>query len=1409
MSRRVTLISLSVALPLLFVALFFHASHLASQGEAWREKIDPALAQAAPSPGQPLSFIIHLSEQADLTSQLPADKPERRAAIAHRLQQAAASGQQGLLASLAPLQAAGQVHLVRPLWIVNAIAVEAAIGVVEMLAQRADVAAISLDVRQQFVLPQELQPEQTPDAGWNLRQVRAPEVWHGLGVDGDGVTIAIMDTGVDWRHPDLRNSYRGWRDNNPVRHEGNWYDAILTSSDGEPFDPNGHGTHVAGTAVGRNTGVAPGAKWIAVRAFDSRGFATTSDLLLAFQWLLAPDGQPELAPDVINGSWSGPANNAVFESVLHIFREANIVTVFAAGNAGPAVATIGAPAAHAQAIAVAAVDYRPEVTWFSSRGPSPLTARPKPDVAAPGGGIYSTQPDGAYANYNGTSMATPHVAGLAALLLSANPALDAAALHRTITETAKPVSAQGHDIHQGWGQIDAYAAVAGQMSLGRVQGAVLVNGAPEAGVEITISNPSGGSFKLLTANNGQYEAWLRPGAYTVNAAKYGHQNAPAASIHITAGSIAHHNLNLQRRPQAPVSGRVTGNDGVPLADVKIRVDGAPISTTTGEDGRYSMALPTGAAYAFVAERNGFRIARTTLALPTPSAVSQDFTLAPAQTILLVDSGRWYYDSQSHYFQDALHRAGFAFDQWNVYAPSGTPSAEELAAYDTVIWTAPQDAPGWSGGADALAAYLDGGGNLLVSGQNVAQRDGQPPTAHSWFSNQLQASYVGPASPPFVVTGEGSRLFSGLSFQLNGPDGATNQETPAQVAPLPGSLTQPVLRYAGGGEDNAAALQAGLCQPYRILFAAFGLEAAPSAQLRADILEQSLQYFAAPPQEKALALTPSQTNEVLLPGEMLTVTFALHNLSEVHTTTIDLDYRSEWPAHLSHSSVRLGPCAKQTMTLTLQAPSPLPPGARQAIELNARADYGAVAGASIVATAPQPMLLVADYRWYDQTGAYRGALQNLNLEADIWDTNERGSPSLQRLAAYDAVLWFTGYDWYQPLTPQEITTLRGYLDGGGRLFLSSQDYLYYHRRNPFTQNYLGILDYQEHVTSTLLLGGGDALLSAGENSFSLHFDQYRNFSDGLLPAAGADVHLWNGWGSGAGVLNRGDPWRSIFWGVPFELLAPPDRPVILSDIVARLGDLGDSSLQLSPRVAPASDPRYYTLTVQNWQHGVRHTAWATTTLDASLTIIPSSLGGDSVYVAGAHQVQWNGDLMPGESHQISFMGYPGAGSGVGGRHTVTSTIAYEGQQRPWQQTASTWVAAPEFGDSKITAPAATIKPYAVFTYHAVLVNSAPVAADRVSATLAIPYGLVPITPTIKLSDGAVDLSGNRLHWHGVIGAGQSVTVTVVVSSTGFHETRFLQAGLVVDDGLSTPTVRNHVVAVQPHRWLLPLIHLADP
>src|SRR5699024_4199488 len=152
-----------------------------------------------------------------------------------------------------------------------------------------------------------------------------------LGIDGTGTVVASLDTGVQWDHPALKEQYRGYdSETGEVEHEYSFYDATYDGYD-TPADDNGHGTHVTGTMVGHEEdgsnpiGVAPGAKWIAAKVVDADGNAKDADLLDAAEWIMAPGGRTDMAPDVVNNSWGGgPGLDEWYRDTVKAWRDAEI-----------------------------------------------------------------------------------------------------------------------------------------------------------------------------------------------------------------------------------------------------------------------------------------------------------------------------------------------------------------------------------------------------------------------------------------------------------------------------------------------------------------------------------------------------------------------------------------------------------------------------------------------------------------------------------------------------------------------------------------------------------------------------------------------------------------------------------------------------------------------------------------------------------------------------------------------------------------------------------------------------------------------------------------------------------------------------------------------------------------------------
>lgn len=476
-----------------FVWIAFAVLVAAIAGSALAGEIDPGLADIINSTpaNQPISVLVFLNDRVDvnaLTEELNsqgATISERHQAVVRALQIKARDTQGSISGHLQDLKNAGNVGEFRVFWIVNAVEVTTVKGIIEILAARPDVERIYYNYEIESIEPVEISSS-GPDFGTaaepGITAVRAPEVW-AMGITGTGVLVSNIDTGVEGDHPALESRWAGVADPRYQGHpEWAWYDPYLGIND-FPYDQNGHGTHTMGTicggAPGNEVGVAPGSYWIAAGAVDRGGGIdrTVADIILSFEWILNPDGDIGTdwdVPDVCSNSWGVttshgyPPCDSLFWSYIDNCEAAGTVVLFAAGNEGTS--GLRRPADRAtdeyRNCAVAAVDANTAgwpIAYFSSRGPTYCTPTGdpaiKPDISGPGVSVRSAYPGHTYVYMSGTSMSTPHIAGVVALIREANPNLTPDEIKQIIYQTAYDLGPAGEDNSYGYGMVDAYEAV--------------------------------------------------------------------------------------------------------------------------------------------------------------------------------------------------------------------------------------------------------------------------------------------------------------------------------------------------------------------------------------------------------------------------------------------------------------------------------------------------------------------------------------------------------------------------------------------------------------------------------------------------------------------------------------------------------------------------------------------------------------------------------------------------------------------------------------------------------------------------------------------------------------------------------------------------------------------------------------
>jgi minor extracellular protease Epr len=276
-------------------------------------------------------------------------------------------------------------------------------------------------------------PQPAETVPWGVEKIGAPSVWGSY--TGSGVRVAVLDTGIDVKHPDLKVAGGA---------------SFVKGSKGYG-DDNGHGTHVAGIIAALDNeigvvGVAPGAELYAVKVLNKQGSGFISWVVAGIEWSISSGMQ------IISMSFGSTSDSTTLHRVITVAYSRGIVLVAAAGNSGPGYGTVEYPAKYGEVIAVGATDASDKAASWSSRGP-------ELELVAPGVSIYSTYKGGTYATLSGTSMACPHVAGTVALMLQKKPGLKPYEVRERLQRSAVDLGSEGWDSTYGYGLVNAYKAV--------------------------------------------------------------------------------------------------------------------------------------------------------------------------------------------------------------------------------------------------------------------------------------------------------------------------------------------------------------------------------------------------------------------------------------------------------------------------------------------------------------------------------------------------------------------------------------------------------------------------------------------------------------------------------------------------------------------------------------------------------------------------------------------------------------------------------------------------------------------------------------------------------------------------------------------------------------------------------------
>jgi subtilisin family serine protease len=445
------------------------------------------------------------------------------------------------------------------------------------------------------------------DVTWGLDRIDVPQVW-GMGYNGSGVRVCVLDTGVEISHQDLVGKM--WTDNltDPTFPGGwiefDWSGNVIQSS--TPYDSDGHGTHTSGTVLGGNQsglaiGVAPGA-WLMHGLILPGGSGSFTQCIAGMQWAIDPFdqyGNPagEKA-DVVSMSWGASGHHDEMIEPIKNMRAARVVPIASIGNYGEG--NTGSPGNVFESIAIGAIDAFDSVAGFSSGEEIVWSASHselyiKPDFSAPGVNVYSSVPFSGWEFWSGTSMAAPHVAGTVALMLDANTNLTIEDVFEVLKISVEDLGDIGQDIRFGWGVINTYKAVNLSISNCGVEGYITDANTSQPldwPAQVTVAGVSWGNIN--TGIDGQYKIWLYPDNYTITANAFGYLGLNT-SVEVIENQWSEINFTLLPTPRGIIVGAVTDlADQLTIANATISLPGKPLNPVfTNGTGYFRFEVPLG------------------------------------------------------------------------------------------------------------------------------------------------------------------------------------------------------------------------------------------------------------------------------------------------------------------------------------------------------------------------------------------------------------------------------------------------------------------------------------------------------------------------------------------------------------------------------------------------------------------------------------------------------------------------------------------------------------------------------------------------------------------------------------------------------------------------------------------------
>lgn len=819
----------------------------------------------------------------------------QRGRVMAELRRNARASQKPLLEFLTAPAVRGKVETTRSFWIDNLVLVKAKKEVIENIARRPDVEevfenfTVTLPPRPEATsAPPIREPDQAQTQLWDsMTKIGVKQVWTTYGYTGSGVVVGGLDTGVDISHPDIAGKMRTNVPGDPT-YPGGWaeFDSngnIVVGS--VPHDSDEHGTHTTGTMIGGNAsgydiGVAPAAQLMHGLVIPG-GSGSFTQVAAGMEWIIDPDNNPATddGADVVNMSLGATGTYPQMITPTDNMVAADVFPSFAIGNSGPGVSTTASPGNVPSAFGVGATDSNDVIASFSGRGPVTWNSPPyvgtwiKPDISAPGVKIYSSVPGGIWqwtsplGDWSGTSMATPHLSGVVALMRQANPSLTVDQIKLILAQTAVERGDPGMDNSYGWGRVNCLAAVnAAVAGMGHIAGTVTssIGGMPVEGALVKIVETG---QRVYTDEFGHYDIMVVAGTHTLEVSRFGFETATIPGVIVVADATTPQDVILTQLPSGAIAGFVTDAEtaaGV-TANITVKLSGTAVAWTSTNpvSGAYSIVLPIGMYDLVFSPTFPYPVTtRTDVEVLEGVTTTLNLALNAAQVLIVDDDAGKAYQT---YYEQAVLAAGRSY--LTVTTP---PTAAEMATFETVVWLTGDDYTTTITATDEveIAAYLDGGGRLFISGQDI----GFDIRTSPFYADYLHATYVQDDVNLGGVLGSSlNPVGTGFAFDIKGGDGADNQAYPSEIDPVSPALTAfvydplvpagAVADYGGPEKEQLEATgvtssgTAGLTfdnDVYKLVYFAFGFEAISSASTRGQVMDRVLDWLQGYPE---IAHTP--------------------------------------------------------------------------------------------------------------------------------------------------------------------------------------------------------------------------------------------------------------------------------------------------------------------------------------------------------------------------------------------------------------------------------------------------------------------------------------------------------------------------------------------------------------------------